>query len=120
MKKLLFLSFALIITAMTHGQSKMACCSKSATQQYAMLASDAKFRMSHKNPLPYHYQSSVGKAITYKTPDGKEAGAYELKAKKATNNYLLVIHEWYGLNDFIKHESEKLYNDIGNVNVIAL
>ncbi len=67
-----------------------------------------------------HFQSSIGKVVNYKTSDGLTANAYELKAKKPTNNYLIVIHEWYGLNDFIKKESEKLYNDLGNVNVLAL
>ncbi|GAB2696684.1 dienelactone hydrolase family protein [Mucilaginibacter koreensis] len=76
--------------------------------------------MAHLNPKRYHFQSEIGKSITYKTPDGGTANAYLLKAKKPTQNYLLVIHEWYGLNDFIKHEAEKVYNDLGNVNVIAL
>lgn len=76
--------------------------------------------MSHKSPLKMHFQSSVGKAITYKTPDGKEADAYFFLAKKPTNNYLLVVHEWWGLNDWVKKESEKIYNDLGDVNVIDL
>jgi carboxymethylenebutenolidase len=62
----------------------------------------------------------VGTSITYKTADGKESTAWFLKAKKATNNYILVIHEWWGLNDFVKRESEKIYNDLGNVNIIDL
>ena len=49
---------------------------------------------AHANPRPYHFQSSIGKAITYKTSDGKDANAFELKAKKPTSNWLLVIHEW--------------------------
>ena len=85
-----------------------------------MLASSSTFRMAHKNPLPIHFQSAIGKSITYKTPDGKTSTAYMLKAKKATNNYILVIHEWWGLNDFVKRESEKIYNDLGNVNIIDL
>jgi carboxymethylenebutenolidase len=85
-----------------------------------MLASDKSFLKSHKNPLPLHFQSSIGKAITYKAADGTSANAYVLMAKKTTHNYLFVIHEWWGLNDYVKRESEKLYNDIGDVNVIAL
>ena len=34
--------------------------------------------------------------------------------------YIFVIHEWWGLNDYIKKESEGLWKDLGNVNVIAL
>jgi len=122
MKKLFLFVLLLLGSYMAFSQSKMACCSKApnATKRFAMLASDKKFRMAHANPLPLIFQSKIGKTITYKTPDGKEAHAYELKASKSTNNYLLVVHEWWGLNDFVKKESEKLYNDLGNVNVIAL
>ncbi|HVW16162.1 MAG TPA: dienelactone hydrolase family protein [Mucilaginibacter sp.] len=120
MKKIFFLILAVLCGACAFGQSKMACCSKSATQQFAMLASDKKFVMSHPNPRPYHFQSTIGAAITYKTADGRTADAFEMKAKKPTNNWLFVVHEWWGLNDFVKHESEKLYNDLGDVNVLDL
>jgi carboxymethylenebutenolidase len=43
-----------------------------------------------------------------------------LTAKSKTNNWIFVFQEWWGLNDHIKRESEKLYTDLGNVNVIAL
>src|SRR5258708_7417561 len=118
MKTLSFLTLMIFCSALAFSQSKKmaVCCSNpSATQKFAMLASDKKFVLSHPNPKPYHFQSTIGKAITYKTPDGKEANGFEIKAKKSTNNWLLVVHEWYGLNDFIKHESEKLYNDLGDV-----
>src|SRR5471030_2724349 len=121
MKKIIFLALLAGCVSFAFGQSKMACCAKpSATKQFAMLASSKKFVMSHALPKKFHFQSTIGKSITYKTLDGKESTAYELKAKTPSNNYLLVIHEYWGLNDYIKQESEKLYNDVGNVNVIAL
>jgi len=124
MKKIYFLILLIGAFNMAFSQSKMACCHKAdvptATKRFAMLASNNKFVMAHANPKHIHFQSSIGKVINYKTADGLTANAYELKAKKPTTNYLLVIHEWYGLNDFIKREAEKLYNDVGNVNVIAL
>jgi len=121
MKKSILLFSLILSSVFAFGQSKtVACCYQSATQKFAMLASDKKFIMAHPNPKPFHFQSAIGKSITYTTPDGKTADAYELKAKKTTNNYLLVVHEYYGLNDYIKQESEKLYNDLGNVNVIAI
>jgi carboxymethylenebutenolidase len=120
MKKLLF-SIVIIFTCVAaFAQSKVAVCHYTPTQQFAMLASNKKFVTAHPNPKVFHFQSSIGKAITYPTADGKTANAYELKAKIPTNNYLLVVHEWYGLNDYIKQESEKLYTDLGNVNVIAI
>ncbi len=122
MKKFLLLNILVLAGIAAFGQQKMACCVKqpSATRRFAMLASDKSFRMAHANPKAYHFQSDVGKAITYKTPDGASANAFEFKAKKPTSNYLLVIHEWYGLNDFIKHESERIYKELGDVNVIDL
>ncbi len=121
MKKLLLIIVVVACCLSGFSQTKsVAVCQPVATQQFAMLASDKKFVKAHPNPRPFHFQSSIGKAITYSCSDGKAAGAYELKAKKPTNNYLLVVHEWYGLNDYIKQESEKLYNDVGNVNVIAI
>ncbi len=122
MKKTLFLALSICSTLLAFSQSKMACCAKnpSATKQFAMLASSRAFIMSHKTPLKIHFQSSIGKNVTYKTPDGKESTAYEFKSKTPTNNYLFVIHEFWGLNDFVKKESEKLYTEIGNVNVIDL
>ena len=121
MKKLLLLLLLICSGVVAFSQNKMVCCSNpSATQRFAMLASDKNFRMAHKNPLPLRFQSSIGKAITYKTADGKDAGAYELKTKNPTNNYLFVIHEWWGLNDWVKKESEKIYDELGDVNVIDL
>ncbi|MBB3057421.1 dienelactone hydrolase family protein [Mucilaginibacter gotjawali] len=119
MKKYLLVTLLISCSAMAFAQSKMACCAKpSATKQFAMLAADKKFVMAHPLPLKFHFQSDIGKPITYNTADGKTAGAFFFKAKRPTNNYLLVVHEWWGLNDWVKKESEKLYNDLGNVNVI--
>jgi len=121
MKKTLLIALSLFTCLFAFGQSKMACCAKpSATQQFAMLAASKEFVMSHKVPLKCHFQSNIGKAITYKTNGGPDANAYEFKAKKATDNYILVIHEYWGLNDWIKKESEKIYNDLADVNVIDL
>jgi carboxymethylenebutenolidase len=95
-------------------------CHTSPTEKFALFASSKEFNMMHPNPLPYVHQSETGKMITLKTADGKDANGYVLMAKKKTNNWIFVFQEWWGLNDHIKRESEKLYNDLGNVNVLAL
>lgn len=121
MKKIVLFAVFIVCATSIFAQRSVVCCGKpSATQQFAMLASNEKFKASHKNPLVFHFQSAVGKSVTYKTADGQTSTAWELKAKRPTNNYLLVVHEWYGLNDYVKREAERLYNDIGNVNVIAV
>lgn len=95
-------------------------CHTPATEQFAMLASNNEFVASHQLPSKYLHQTEKGKKITYKTADGKTANAFLYEAAKPTNNYILVIHEWWGLNDQIKREAEKLFDELGNVHVLAL
>jgi len=109
----------LVLYNFSKAQTTMNCCSPTATEKFAMLASDKSFVMSHTEPLPFTYSSAKGHDITYKTSDGTDAHAWEVKADKNKNYYLFVIHEWWGLNDYIKQESERLSDELG-VNVIAL
>ena len=51
----------------------------------------------------------------------KTGSAYVLKAPEEGSDYLFVIHEWWGLNDHIKQEAERLQAELGgNINVMAL
>ncbi len=100
---------------------QQSCCQISATDAMARFVTDAEFVASHEAPLPYVYEGKDGKMITFKTADGQTASAFELKAKTKSDKYLFVFQEWWGLNDHIKRESEKYYNDLGGtVNVLAL
>jgi carboxymethylenebutenolidase len=58
--------------------------------------------------------------IHFPTLEGNEANAYFIPCKKKTKNWLIVIQEWWGLNDNIKNEADKYYKDLGNMNVIAV
>lgn len=123
MKTLTRLAIVLVISLMGtyEAQSQtMSCCSSNSTQQFAMLGSDASFLSAHLAPLPFHYQPVNGKMITFKTSDGKTGSAYEVKASKPTDKYVIVIHEWWGLNDYIKQEAEKYHDELGDVNVLAI
>jgi carboxymethylenebutenolidase len=91
-----------------------------AVASFAALANDVQFVQSHDEPLPYSHQQAAGKMITFKTNDGATGKAYLLKAKKATNRYLFVIHEWWGLNEHIKKEADALFQSLEDVNVMAL
>jgi carboxymethylenebutenolidase len=105
-------------------QQKMSCCQSpdalEATDQFAQFASNKSFNSNHPEPLDYKHISQVGKMITFEGSDGQVAAAYELRAAEETDNWIFVFHEWWGLNEYIKKESEKLYNDLGNVNVLAI
>lgn len=102
-----------------HAQTP-SCCAPSGTQQFAMLGHDDKFIAAHLSPQPINFIPAKGTMVTYQTPDGKKAKAFEVKADAPTNNYVFVFHEWWGLNEHIKKSAEQLQKDLGNVNVIAL
>ncbi|MBX2955734.1 MAG: dienelactone hydrolase family protein [Cyclobacteriaceae bacterium] len=120
MKKIILLFMLCFIAMTTWAQDGITICHTPATEKFALFASNKDFNMAHADPLPYTHQSSVGKMITFKTPDGKDANGYLLTAKAKTNNWIFVFQEWWGLNDHIKREAEQLYNDLGNVNVLAI
>jgi carboxymethylenebutenolidase len=118
MKKSLLVLFLGIFFA--HNVFAQGCCQMPVTDAFANFADEERFRMSHDLPLPYTHISEIGKDITFKAADGTDAYGYELKASKPSDKYILVFHEWWGLNDHIKREAEKIYKDLGDVNVIAL
>jgi carboxymethylenebutenolidase len=120
MMKLRFLVVFVGLSMYAQAQDGITLCHTPATEKFALFASNKEFNMAHADPLPYRHQSSVGKMITFKTPDGKEAHGYVLMAPKKTNNWIFVFQEWWGLNDHIKREAEQLFNSVGNVNVLAL
>lgn len=128
-KKMLLGVLALMLSYFSLFAQQPGCCSPlqaqekelpSATRQFARLAADEGFVGSHKEPLPYKHQTENGKEIRYPTPDGQTARAFAYRAEEESDKYLLIIHEWWGLNDYVRKEAEKYYQALGNVHVIAL
>ncbi len=86
----------------------------------AVFASDPAFQALHLSPEKINYQAK-GEMIKIKTTDGQDASAYMLKAKNKSDKWLFVYQEWWGLNDQIKREADKFYDDLGgSVNVMAI
>jgi len=86
----------------------------------ATLANDPAFIRAHERPLPSNFSSSSGQFITFKTADTLDGRAFEVKSPSPSNNYVLMIHEWWGLNEYIQQEAERLQSELGNVTVLAL
>jgi len=87
----------------------------------ALLAADESFQRLHAEPVPFTYHSAAGEMIQFTTPDGKSANGFLLKAKNGkSDKWLLVYQEWWGLNDHIKQQAETFYNDLKDVNVLAV
>lgn len=120
MKKTFLLGMLTIAFAQKNSAQMTCCANPKATEAFANFSRDKAFVATHLDPEPFTLSNPVGKEISFKTPDGKTGYGYEIKAEKPTMNYVFVIHEWWGLNDYIKQEAEKIAKSLGNVNVIAI
>jgi carboxymethylenebutenolidase len=87
---------------------------------YKAEASQMDFANLHPSPRSVSNAYQLGKMIQFPSEDGKEASAYLIPAKKKSSKWLIVIQEWWGLNDNIKAESDKYYSDLGDFNILAV
>ncbi|MCB0519866.1 MAG: dienelactone hydrolase family protein [Lewinellaceae bacterium] len=90
-----------------------------ASDAMAKFTSDSEFKDAHEKPAAINFQGK-GEMMEFRTPDGGMAKAYAVKQNPRTTKYLFVIHEWWGLNDQIKQEADRLFDSLGNVTVMAL
>ncbi|MEW5799217.1 MAG: dienelactone hydrolase family protein [Bacteroidota bacterium] len=118
MKKMLLC--IVIAVASLAGQSKEPCCSMSATEEFSSMGGDLAFVALHEAPEPFSLKLEGGSMKMIPAADKKDVRIFEVKAANPTNKYLFVFQEWWGLNDYIKLESEKLQKELGDVTVIAL
>jgi carboxymethylenebutenolidase len=119
MKTLLIL-LILLTASISYSQEKHSCCDTEATKKFSELGNDAGFRDIHATPEHFDYSDAKGEMITYATPDGKTANGYYVASPIKSDKWLLVFHEWYGLNDYIKKESDIFNEELGNINVLAV
>jgi carboxymethylenebutenolidase len=53
-------------------------------------------RLKHRtSPLPFHLNRK-GNMVSIITRDGNKSNAFVIKADNPTNNYIIMIHEWWG------------------------
>ncbi len=105
----------------TYSQTSQSCCDEmSATDKFASFGKDAGFVAAHPDPIPVHMTDLRGNMITFKCKDGTDGNGYEVKSDKPGNKYILMFHEWYGLNDYIKSQADALQSELGDVNIIAV
>lgn len=112
---LLSLSFTYIIVA----QDK-SCCGSDVNIKFAEFLKQQEFRDAHQIPEKFELDDPLGKMINFKTTDDKSANGYFIESKTDTDKFIFVFHEWWGLNDYIKKESDELKNRLGDVNILAI
>ncbi len=122
MKSPILLVLALLTTTSAFAQNDgITVCHSSSTKKFANFVLNENFNNEHPNPRDYVHESAVGgEMIKIKCADGIEANAYFIKSAKPSNRWIFVFQEWWGLNDNIKRESENLFSEVGDVNIIAL
>jgi carboxymethylenebutenolidase len=103
-----------------HTSAGTSCCANASIHAFTELAMDASFMIAHDEPEEFTYQNPLGHTVQFPTPDGKTGSGYLIPAKKKSQNWVLVFHEWWGLNDYIKRQSDQLHIDLADVNVLAL
>ncbi|WP_298411282.1 dienelactone hydrolase family protein [Hydrotalea sp.] len=132
MKKLIILAGTALVAAVllsaTFKQKKpepltpecyISCFNAETRQLIELDAAKPGFGTLHPNPIILKDFKALGKTIQYTTAGGKIASGYFIKAKNPTKKWVLVFQEWWGLNDNIKNEADKLYTELGDVNVLA-
>jgi len=133
MKKAIYVLFSVLLTASLiswnwtktqHPAVEKAevieCLNMETQQAYQLEAGTPAFAGMHPSPIVVNPENLLGKMMSFDAADGKQANAYFIAAKKKSNKYLIVIQEWWGLNDNVKMEADKYYTDLGDVNVIAV
>lgn len=105
-------AFALALLAAR--QDPASCC-----DPMSPFAADPAFVAAHKAPLPLRFAPSTGKEVTFDATDAKPAGGFYVAPKKPGAPAIVVIHEWWGLNDYVRREAETL-NDRTGYGVLAI
>ena len=107
----IFLAAALMFTAnVVNAQS---CCKKPSGNDMKALALNKSFKAAHESPLPLNYSAKKGAMIHFPVTGGADGNAFYVPADESTDKVLLVFHEWWGLNDYIKREAENWQNFLG-------
>jgi carboxymethylenebutenolidase len=114
--------FIIVLCTFLFSQEKATCCniSSNSLMQFASFSADKSFMNKHLEPLPWGDKKHLGEMKEIPISGEKSARFYELKSKKKSANYLFVFQEWWGLNDYIKNESDIFYSELKDVNVIAI
>jgi carboxymethylenebutenolidase len=98
----------------------IACLSMETLDAYRTEASTPGFAAMHAVPRKADTDPLLGTMIRFPVTGGPEANAYFVPARKKSKKWLIVVQEWWGLNENIKQEADKYFNALGDINVLAV
>lgn len=121
MRSLLIFFILMNFIPQIEAQSCHATTAETATAEFAKLGEGEDFRKAHPVPTSLKVVDFKGEMISLQVEGQAEGNAYWLKASEKSNKYLFVFQEWWGLNDYVKQEADRLYKEMdGKVNVLAI
>lgn len=111
MKRLLLTFTLLTLFSLSKGWAQSSCCDVTAGEalSFADFANDEKFIATHLPPVPLDFTPKIGKMVSMKVEGGKEAAIFEVKSGKTNGAVILMFHEWWGLNEYILREAERIH-----------
>jgi carboxymethylenebutenolidase len=119
LKKTFFALFILAFGAFACNNSAFSGEEQTGADDMSQFTDDENFKEKHETPAQIDFQGK-GESLEFDTPDGQKGSAYALMPEGKTNKYLLVFHEWWGLNDQIRQEAERLFEELDGVAVMAI
>jgi carboxymethylenebutenolidase len=118
MKKLLLFLFV-ILNISSSSMAQQSCCTKPSSHGAEHTANN-DFRMAHQNPLPFQFNAKNGKMISFPVKGGINGSAFHVPSAGNGKKILLIFHEWWGLNDYIKKEAEDWQTALGEIDIYAI
>lgn len=133
MKKILFISGWIVLAlGWTSWKSKhssspfvskaeiISCMETTNMDEYIREASTSTFANMHESPTQMVLEEQLGKMISFPVADGLQGSGYYIAPKQKSTKWLIVVQEWWGLNDQIKAEAEKYFKDLGDIHLLAV
>ncbi len=112
--------FWVLSTVMLYGQTSPSCCQASSIKAFTDLANDISFVMTHETPLPYILENPQGKNISFPVSGDKDGQGYYIAGNKKNKKWIFVFQEWWGLNDYIRMQSDLLHASFPDAHILAL
>ena len=111
MNRLLLTFTLLTLFSLSEGWAQSSCCDVTSGEalSFADFANDEKFIATHLPPVPFDFTPKIGKMVSMKVEGGKEAAIFEVKSGKTNGALILMFHEWWGLNEYILREAERIH-----------
>jgi carboxymethylenebutenolidase len=101
-------------------EAVISCYDMGTVNEFRKEASTQSFAAMHLSPKALQQTELLGKMIQFPTKEGQSASGYFIPSPKKSKKWLIVIQEWWGLNEHIKLEADKYYRDLKDVNVLAV